>query len=858
MVPYLRTTDKNTINCNSDLVILDSGNPILISLCDLHIKNRKICSDLISHSYHISLRDREDIFFEQSLYGRENHYRYKSDRMENDLTHTIIYNTKINDYCINWNNEDKNEIITKYLRNIHYLPVTSEIVGLILDKDEIEQLKYKSSYSSSYGCVSECTVYTNSPMYLDLKVYKINITWFKQSLNALTLVGYEEDFDWSTIEDVQEYIFAFLNPIKERLKQNVRVLFDPNNINQKMFEGKMKPFDGQVPIIQSMLEVLKRSRFVYLAAEMGTGKSTCSTKANHCHLYPNKQNYVTLIVAPAITLTQWKDEIKNSIGDKVDIHIIKKTSEFINIYNKNQLKFDKPTYFLVGKETFKLDAKRISGVNIKTMEIKYKKEVQSGGYYSYSTIKEVKEKITIACCPDCGRPLQNELRKKEDVFFTKKDFQGNPKKSNYKCSNCDAVLWQSTYDKTKKSSLIRFIKTKNIHFDSVICDEIHESNSSNTIIGNSTRTLFNYAKKIILLSGTSNNGYSSSLFNLLLGLLPNKLKANDVMEIEEFIKAYGTLMAVSKKKDGEYYRSGRSEIKDSDYKEIEGINPITFSKYLVENYIFATLEDLGKDLPDLKEVYVQIHQTDEMERLESNLWSDIKSANAFNAKMYEDSIVKHYINNPFNWDSITINNGEENSKTIQPKCIDDCILPKEQAILDRVLQEVSENRKVCIYVDFNNGGEYMQGDTISKRIESLLTRNNIKCFVLKTSVPTYERKDLLEKKKDDFQVLISNAKLLQVGVNLVFIPTYINLMPSYHVNVVSQSNRRGYRANSTDENRIFHFYYDNSCENAIIKRFQRKMAESKAIVGQFDVCLEDNDTIRTASKLGKKIVEGIV
>jgi len=855
LIPYLRTTDKNTINCNADLVILDSGDPILISLCDLHIKNRKICADIISHSYHISLRDREDIFFEQSLYGRENHYRYKSDRMENDLTHTIIYNTKINDYCINWNNEDKNEIITKYLRNIHYLPVTSEIVKMILDKDEVEKAKYKYG---SYGCVSECTVYTNNPIYLDLKVYKINVTWFKQSLNALTLVGYAEDFDWSTIDDVQDYIFSFLEPIKERLKQNVRVLFDLKLVNPKIFEGKIVPSSGQIPVIQGALEVLKRSRFVYLAAEPGFGKTNIATKANHCHLYANKQNYVTLIVAPAITLTQWEKEIKLSVSDKVDIHIIKKTSEFINIYNKNQLKFNKPTYFLVGKETFKLDAKRISGVNIKTMEIKHKKEVQSGGYYSYSSIKEVKEKITIACCPDCGKPLQNELRKKEDVFFTAKDFEGNPKKSNYKCSNCNAVLWQSTYDKTKKSSLIRFIKTKNIHFDSVINDEIHESNSNFTLIGNSTRTLFNYAKKIILCSGTSNNGYSSSLFNLFLGLLPNKLKANDVMEIEKFIKAYGTLMAVSKKKDGEYYRSGRSEIKDSEFKEIEGINSLIFTKYLAENYIFATLEDLGKDLPDLNEYYVPISQTQEMERLESNLWNDIKSANAFNAKMYEDSIVKHYVNNPFKWDSIPINRGEESYKEVQPKCIADCILPKEQAILDRVLQEVSENRKVCIYVYFNGGGEYMNGDTISKRIESLLTRNNIKCFVLKTSVPTYERKDLLEKKKDDFQVLISNAKLLQVGVNLVFIPTYINYIPSYHVNVVSQSNRRGYRANSTEENRIFHFYYDNSCENGIIKRFQRKMAESKAIVGQFDVCLEDDDSIRTASKLGKKINEGVV
>jgi len=845
MIPYLRTTDKNTINCNSDLVILDSTEVILISLCDLNIKNRKICADLISHSYQVSLRDREDIFFEQTLYGHENHYRYKSDRMDNDLTHTIIYNTKINDYCINWGNEDKNVIITKYLRNIHYLPVKSEVVSMILDKDE------DSKY---YSCVSECTVHTNNPLYAELKVYKINVTYFREKLNALTLEGYQDDFDWSQIEDIENYIFTFLEPIKERLKQTVKILYDPNNINQKMFEGKMKPYDGQVPIIQSALEVLKRSRFVYLAAEMGVGKTLIATKANHCHLYQNKKNYVALIVAPAITLTQWEEEIKNSISDKVDIHIIKKTSEFIKIYNKSKMNFDKPTYFLVGKETFKLDAKRVSGVNIKTREIKYKKEVQK---YSWNSIEEVKEKITIACCPDCGKPLQNELRKKEDVFFTEEDFNGNPKKSNYKCGQCGAVLWQSVYDKTKKTSLIHFIKTKNLHFDSVINDEIHESNSSNSIIGNATRTLFNYAKKIILLSGTSNSGYSSSFHSLFMGLMPNKLKANNVLDIQQFIKTYGTLMAVSKKKDGEYYRSGRSEIKDSEFKEIEGINPIVFAKYLVENYIFATLEDLGKDLPDLNEYYVPIHQSNQMEGLERQLWNDIKSANAFNAKMYEDSIVKHYVNNPFKWDAIPIEK-DGCTYSVQPGCIDDVILPKEQKLLGIILQEVSEGRKCCVYVDFNNGGEYMQGNTISKRIELLLNKNGIKTFTLKTSVATYDRKELLEKKKDDFQVLITNAILVKVGINLVFIPTYINYMPSYHVNIVSQSNRRGYRANSTLENRIYHLYYENSCENPIVKRYQRKLAESQAVEGKFNVCIEDDDSIRTASKLGKRISEEVI
>jgi len=270
MIPYIQTDGKNKITCNTDLIILNESEPILISLCDLNIKNKKICSDLISNSYGLSLRDREDTFFSKNIYSnRENHYRYKSEKMENNLTHTVIYNTKINNYCINWNNEDKNEILTKYLRNIHYLPVTSEIVKIILDKYEIEQAKYKYS---SYGCVSECTVYTNNPMFTELKVYKINITWFKQSLNALTLEGFKDDFDWSKIEDIEGYIFKFLEPIKEKLKNNIKVLYNKNNVNPKIFEGKLKPFDGQIPIIQAGLEVLKRDRIVYLACQQGFGR----------------------------------------------------------------------------------------------------------------------------------------------------------------------------------------------------------------------------------------------------------------------------------------------------------------------------------------------------------------------------------------------------------------------------------------------------------------------------------------------------------------------------------------------------------------------------------------------------------
>ena len=80
-------------------------------------------------------------------------------------------------------------------------------------------------------------------------------------------------------------------------------------------------------------------------------------------------------------------------------------------------------------------------------------------------------------------------------------------------------------------------------------------------------------------------------------------------------------------------------------------------------------------------------------------------------------------------------------------------------------------------------------------------------------------------------------------------------MPFYKYDIISQATRRGYRANSTEENRIYHLYYKSTCEETIIDRYQRKLAEAKAIEGEFFVNIESNKDIRTLSKLSNDIVK---
>ena len=189
-----------------------------------------------------------------------------------------------------------------------------------------------------------------------------------------------------------------------------------------MFEGELQPYKGQIPLIQSGIEVLNHNKALYLSAEMGIGKTPITTWIINSYFKErNKNNYSILIVAPAITLTQWESEIQSCIRDKCDIHIIRTTDDFINIYKK---KVEKPTFYIVGKETFKLDSKRTASVSYKEIEFQYDEDI---GYRTYHK----KAKGIFAICPICGKPIKNTLSNKKIAFLKKEDFADNkPKKSN--------------------------------------------------------------------------------------------------------------------------------------------------------------------------------------------------------------------------------------------------------------------------------------------------------------------------------------------------------------------------------------------------------------------------------------------
>ena len=844
MPKYITTSHLGSeVNVNIDLIIMANGYPLVISAIDIPQRVRKLCSDLVSvnNVANVVLKDRDDLNFKKVFSMWNQSYRFRFDKMDNGCLHGFILN-RTQDYLVDWDHVGLSKLVSSHLRNKEYLPVNENIVNMMFEYQN------KNKYGSKW--IIELDVYNSNPQFDNLKAYVIDVSRFKGLLKEVKTYEFSSNFDWNQVEDVTDYVFTFLDGIKNRLKENITTLYNPKNISEYINCGIVKLYDGQIPTTQAAIEVLKKDKTVYINAQQGFGKSPLSVKVvNSLMKEKNKVGYNCFIVAPTITVKQWRDEILNGLDIEPDIFIITSGVDFIRYYEP---KPSKPTYYIVGKEAFKLDSKKSPAVNYKTSKINRKTIETWGWNQSYKRTVNKDEIIRTAVCPDCGMPLKNVNRTTEDVFLNESDFD-KPKKSNLKCSECGAMLWQSTYNKTSKTSVINYIKTKKIKFDIIICDEAHESNNQDSLIGTALRTLLKeHCKKAILLSGTSNNGYASSFHNVLMGISPKKLVDDNCLDVKEFVKRYGTLQATTKVKDGDYRRSGRNHVSDDDFIEIEGINPVCFFKYLSKNFIFANLSDLKKDLPNLSEEFVPVVADEDLANYSSNLEDDIKKISAFNYKKYEDSIIKHYINNPYGWLNIPITVGEE-THLIQPRNMADYVGEKENKLIEICKKEKSENRPVWVYTDFSGeGGQYMQSDTIPERLKKILELSGLKVFVLKASVKNIDRKEVIEKNISKYDVFISNPLLINVGINLQAIPTYIFLMPSYRVNVVNQAKSRGFRANSTLDNRIYHLYYTNTIEKGICERYQRKSLESKAIEGKFDVITE-NESFRTSSAFGKKI-----
>src|SRR5262249_34716509 len=124
-----------------------------------------------------------------------------------------------------------------------------------------------------------------------------------------------------------------------------------------------------------------------------------------------------------------------------------------------------------------------------------------------------------------------------------------------------------------------------------------------------------------------------------------------------------------------------------------------------------------------------------------------------------------------------------------PALPDERLYPKEQALIDLVRRERERHRRVLARAT------HPTVRAVSRRLGRVLDRAGCRVEVLKADpVPAERREDWVAARvREGVDVLITNPRLVQTGLDLVEFPSIVWVEVDYSVYVLRQASRRSWR-----------------------------------------------------------------
>jgi hypothetical protein len=628
------------------------------------------------------------------------------------------------------------------------------------------------------------------------------------------------------------------------------------SIDSSIAELKRIPFPTQAHMIQAVVNTLEDENPA-CGGDIGTGKSIIACGVTHVlherkKRRGSKRGTSVLLSAPGITLPKWKHkEIEGTIAD-VKVNILRNGNDALKLLREIRSGY-RPTgleYTLVGIDRAKLGSEGyFSGI---WKRMRGTKEEGRGTYAWH--------------CPDCFEPLlvkngagDYEPAVWEDVAEDwepsdeqlqtareHKNLQANGLPGRFKvawkrknriesCSarlqkeekevgeselaskDCKAKLWRpalKTRGETKirpRVNISQVLKRTKKYFDLYICDEAHQCKAGDSGRGDAFAQMVKSAKRVLMLTGTLTNGKSTSIKELLWRTDPKSLLDAGFTHqsgLIEWASRFGKLEKVVQVDEGDEGVITRRKKTGAQVKEAPGIAPQLTAQSLLHKSGFIELKDLGLPLVELKEIPVFLDMDPDHAANYSRFHNNLFDTCARISRVSGAAGVWSKFN------PATINYGDrpdlgarvafESDFVSAPKLYEagQQLHAKERWLIDIVKKELSEKRRCTI---FNN---YTGNYGMNERLYEILTDNGIRCKILNESNTDLRQERLAELEADEIPVIITNMKLVEVGLDMMYWPTIIYYQLNYEVSTVRQSSRRAWRIGQDRECRVYYPIYN--------------------------------------------------
>jgi hypothetical protein len=342
--------------------------------------------------------------------------------------------------------------------------------------------------------------------------------------------------------------------------------------------------------------------------------------------------------------------------------------------------------------------------------------------------------------------------------------------------------------------------------------------------------------------------------------------------------------------DGTWSGYGRERVQ---VRELPGISP-GIVRYLLPHVVFARIADLGYELPPYEErvarldmspaqaaqVHTEVYDPrSNTGTLYSRMLDALKSGDNSllsvwlqtalarpNSAFRADDVTRTLKRTPLNpTDSNTpditiaserrklLRKGGERATLMQLKPIiaSNEWLPKEKWLMDYCAGEVLRGRKVLVYVRQTGTRD------IQPRLTEALRSAGLRPKVLRPSVPPERREAWVREQTRDTQVLITNPKLVETGLDLVAYHSVVFFEAEFSLYTLWQAMRRVWRLGQTQPVTVTFLSYRDTLEDLALKLMGRKLYAAQLLYGdEVGGAIVESDDGNFLAELARAAISG--
>ncbi len=682
---------------------------------------------------------------------------------------------------------------------------------------------------------------------------------------------------------MQDYLRMFAGELGERILQSFPALHNAHDpVSPRLATLLRRPFPAQTVAAMGVAKKWETDRSAAVIAECGTGKTLISLAALHVH--SDGRPFTAIVMAPGHITLKWCKEALETIP-RLRVFLIDGLRDRVRDGSTpsgvNEVKLRRGQIVREGLHTTLTDLRLRK--NHKSARVRWQQEICSGpaifvvgrdkGKLSHFwrhayQIARSGRYLGSVVNPDSGAQVEmgerwlissdfRRARLSEVIGGARDREEGadlKPRRPIY------SPLWQADGKRIRRVAPLDFIgRFMQGWFDYAICDEAHQL-ANDTAQGNGLGTLAACADRTVILTGTLLGGYASDVYNLLYRLEAGKMAAHGYEwgepGLRSFAETYGVLERVTTIEPADNSCSKARVTKQ--IKRRPGASPLLFSEFLMSLAAFVSLEDISAELPSFTEQVISVPMDKPLQAAYQALEEQIKAA--IKEHHLNHSVISVGLNALLLYPDHPWNIGDlygyeydpetqrrERFLIAQPEDLDQAFLySKERRLVEIVKAELQMGRRCChIYA------VYTRKRDVTRRLESILTREGIRVAVLTSDVPPEKREAwFAQRVRDGVQVTISHPKIIETGIDLMSHSSLIFFESGYSLHTLRQASRRSWRIGQRQPVRVFYLHYEETMQSSCLRLMGRKLLVSLAMEGKFSreglQSLDEDDDMLTA------------